>query len=454
MNCWTFLDVEPTSDKKRIKKAYAVQLKQTKPDVDPEGFKQLHSAYKEALSLSKHIKDVKNDDLNEFQAVRVSEPIITIEDDYDKIGFPESHDQYESEVTNEQTLIVEDIPDCNQENEWPTEPQVSSNDDESTDDQRALLFSENIVDTSFEAPVAANDDFILANDTTFDIEQQTNKENVKDLAVWNDPADDYENQPFDDVNDINAYLDEAKEIIADSKNKNSIAVWSPLLLKSNDLFFEQGQIFRRQLLRLLINDMSNYRTKPFRYTALSFIDSKMMWCADLNFLERHLNDREIGLFLYQIKSPMEKFRYNYICDKEHKGDFYIATFGKRFGAIIIDLIVFGLCLVSVLSMIEVLSLSEELESKTKLWSSLGVFLLLFPILEASPLQATIGKSLFKIKVVNKQGKRLNIFHSLWRSIVIWLLILTSKITFLIHWIVGNEEGIAGDRMSYTRVIER
>ena len=49
MNCWEVLGVEPHSDKKIIKIAYAKLLKQHRPDEDPEGFQQLHKAYKNAL---------------------------------------------------------------------------------------------------------------------------------------------------------------------------------------------------------------------------------------------------------------------------------------------------------------------------------------------------------------------------------------------------------------------
>ena len=57
MNCWEVLGIEPKSDKKTIKIAYAKSLKQTRPDEDPEGFQRLHSAYKEALSWEDYYAD-------------------------------------------------------------------------------------------------------------------------------------------------------------------------------------------------------------------------------------------------------------------------------------------------------------------------------------------------------------------------------------------------------------
>jgi len=50
MNCWQILGLKEGFDRKVIKIAYAKLLKVTKPDDDPEGFKSLHAAYKEALA--------------------------------------------------------------------------------------------------------------------------------------------------------------------------------------------------------------------------------------------------------------------------------------------------------------------------------------------------------------------------------------------------------------------
>lgn len=50
MTCWSILKIDPTEDKKIIKRAYATLLKVTRPDDDIIAFQELHIAYKEALS--------------------------------------------------------------------------------------------------------------------------------------------------------------------------------------------------------------------------------------------------------------------------------------------------------------------------------------------------------------------------------------------------------------------
>lgn len=49
MNAWEILGIEPTKDKKEIKKAYARLLKQYHPEENPEEFKQIQAAYQQCL---------------------------------------------------------------------------------------------------------------------------------------------------------------------------------------------------------------------------------------------------------------------------------------------------------------------------------------------------------------------------------------------------------------------
>ncbi|MBS0629942.1 MAG: ankyrin repeat domain-containing protein [Verrucomicrobia bacterium] len=49
MTIWEILQIEPTGDQRAIREAYSRRLKVTKPEVDPEGFKQLREAYEAAL---------------------------------------------------------------------------------------------------------------------------------------------------------------------------------------------------------------------------------------------------------------------------------------------------------------------------------------------------------------------------------------------------------------------
>lgn len=58
MNAWEILGIEPTKDKKEIKKAYARLLKQYHPEENPEEFKQIQAAYQQCLHPNQEIESV------------------------------------------------------------------------------------------------------------------------------------------------------------------------------------------------------------------------------------------------------------------------------------------------------------------------------------------------------------------------------------------------------------
>ena len=55
MDCWYILQIEPTSDERAIKRAYAKLLKTTRPDDDAEGYQRLREAFDEALAIAPYL---------------------------------------------------------------------------------------------------------------------------------------------------------------------------------------------------------------------------------------------------------------------------------------------------------------------------------------------------------------------------------------------------------------
>jgi len=72
-SCWENLQIEPTEDKKLIKRAYHKLLRQYKPDEKPNEFKILYEAYQDALEwedygwMDEDIEESDNEEFNEFE---------------------------------------------------------------------------------------------------------------------------------------------------------------------------------------------------------------------------------------------------------------------------------------------------------------------------------------------------------------------------------------------------
>lgn len=80
MNAWEILGIEPTSDKKTIKRAYAKLLKQYHPEENPEKFKQIQAAYQHCLHSDQEIESVSYEQNIESKQDIKTKPISIKED--------------------------------------------------------------------------------------------------------------------------------------------------------------------------------------------------------------------------------------------------------------------------------------------------------------------------------------------------------------------------------------
>ena len=81
MNCWDVLGIEPTQDKKEIKKAYAKLLKQYHPEENPEEFQWIQAAYQQCLHPDQEIESVSYEQNIEIKQDIKTEPISIKEDE-------------------------------------------------------------------------------------------------------------------------------------------------------------------------------------------------------------------------------------------------------------------------------------------------------------------------------------------------------------------------------------
>ena len=103
MNCWEVLGIEPTSDKKEIKKAYARLLKQYHPEENPEEFKQIQAAYQQCLHPDQEVESVSYEQNIEIKQNIKTEPISMKEDEIAPPPVPKVETLF---VQNEKDVVV------------------------------------------------------------------------------------------------------------------------------------------------------------------------------------------------------------------------------------------------------------------------------------------------------------------------------------------------------------
>lgn len=103
MNCWEVLEIEPTKDKKEIKKAYARLLKQYHPEENPEEFKQIQAAYQQCLHPDQEIESVSYEQNIESKQDIKTQPISIEEDTILPPPIPKVETLF---VKNEEDVVV------------------------------------------------------------------------------------------------------------------------------------------------------------------------------------------------------------------------------------------------------------------------------------------------------------------------------------------------------------
>ena len=103
MNCWDVLGIQPTQDKKEIKKAYARLLKQYHPEENPEEFKQIQTAYQQCLHPDQEVESVSYEQNIEIKQDIKTQPISMKEDGITPPPVPKVETLF---VNNEKDVVV------------------------------------------------------------------------------------------------------------------------------------------------------------------------------------------------------------------------------------------------------------------------------------------------------------------------------------------------------------
>ena len=429
MNHWKILEIEPESDLKAIKKAYAKKLKLTKPDEDPIGFQALHEAYKLAIKYAK--QNAKRypayiEDEPDRSAAHTGNNTVGIETQVSFVDLEEESRSDFGKHIDEETIIQTPFLD---EQLFDRQPPEHLNPDDKDSDKQEIGY-----------------EHISASTINFDL--QTNEDQPQDMLTEHDNR-----QTGISASDEQALVENVIEHLKRKSNINLLQAWdqildSPLLY---DLRFKAW--FTLKLFELIAeHQKSNYRYKLNRRTMLH-LDALFLWSRQPERLEEYFDFSAIEAFQNSLRSPTEKFLFKYVCGRQHRGPMEYGNYYAKIGACIIDVALFlGVIYLGVTlnrNFPDLFTAPEE----TAVFLVLAWLFILFPLMEASPFQATPGKMILGLKVVDPQGKRLNIFHAIVRTLIFAASSIGFKITVWINLFI-NDGRLLHDKLSGSQVIKR
>jgi len=448
-DCWQILGLSEDADKKAVKSAYAKRLKKTRPDDDPEGFQRLHAAYKRASQLAKKSAPKQTSETSFAATPTANEQANTIFPPSTIVSEsttqnPESPPSISPELDGSKTesAISSSISPEQTEN---SPPNFQSNSQSSQkhnyqpntifDDQPHIHHHKNDqrIDPSFDDLIndahtnpqtqtrhLANSQAIstetipdtpLPKSTHYQIEaDQATKEALAQQKMNDDEL----------VQDWEVLFMRATGLLNDPKKANHINEWTfierlPSMLdlqfkaQASDYLF--GLVAEANEIALAKN------TLHIKQPTLDYLNQFFAW--DDKWLDYNENFSESLLnSVYPFLSAEKKSNHTPVSVEN--------PYYKRILAFILDsAFAFG----AAYSL--ALLFANDGEKSTFVFfvlKSLFVyFLVVIPLMEFTRLQASIGKWLLGLHVINRQGLKIGLFQSFWRSIVALACVLGIKI---------------------------
>jgi curved DNA-binding protein CbpA len=448
-DCWQILGLSEDADKKAVKSAYAKRLKKTRPDEDPEGFQRLHAAYKRASQLAKKSAPKQTVETSFTDTQTVAEQANTI--------FPPS--TIISESTTQSTETPPNIsPEANRSTtESSISPSISSEQTEniqSSQKQKDTVEQQkhpsnqtnNIFDDQPHIHHHKNDQRI---DPSFDDlinEAHANSQTDEQKNTQDISSQDIPNTPFPKSTHYQIEADQAtKEALAQQKMNDDELVqdWEVLFMRATGLLNDPKRVnhisewqfierlpsmldlqFKAQASDYLFgliaeaNEVALEKKALYiKQPTLDYLNQFFAWedkwlDYNENFSESLLNS------VYPFLSTEKKSNHTPVSVEN--------PYYKRILAFTLDTLfafsaAYGLALL----------FANNGEKSTFVFfilkSLLVYFLVIIPVMEFTRLQASIGKWILGLHVINRQGLKIGLFQSFWRSTVTFACVLGIKI---------------------------
>ncbi|MFD1216165.1 MULTISPECIES: RDD family protein [Microbulbifer] len=424
MNPWQVLGIEACDDPRAVKRAYAKQLKQNRPDEKPEAFQQLHTAYKQALHMARSraqqreaVAEPAAEPVAEPQAVEVStaelppNAVEVTEPDARRTGHTHQ------EVINDEGAISEPKSAI-------SEPKNADSLQQDTDsvEQEAIRVRE---DAARQLRIDEYRRVLAQVDALLEKRLQLNQE-----ARWH-------------------FLAESPYMLEDEYNWNlGLAVFERFAR------FNEAAAARKGKYQTCITDnIIGYCDQLFGWTgnAAAYYREFDEDLADRIFdavqEESSEHDPTAGI---RGGSKLVRQKPKVVTDRLEQ--YFFGSLLGRALAVVLDIALIHL-MIGVVATAVIMRVSGQSETDATFTGFLvsgSIFLVATWLAECSSWQTTPGKWLLGYRVTDKNFQRVGYLHGLWRTLSFTLIVPTFKIGWLINcFLSGN---LLHDRMSRTYVI--
>lgn len=405
MNYWRILEIDKTTDIKAIKRAYAVKLKKNKPDENPEGFKDLHAAYKSATRYAKENTVPSTAETHE------STPPATAEDQYQS---PNSENRTKPEIQEQYTA-----------RQYYPEPQKT--------------WQEDPGDSAFEPAEKHAGSQENADPYHSELEQVASAADDENFAWLQEQW-----------NELRGNVDQVAESI---HRINDLRSWRFFNDREALLDLQFKSEMSRYVFSKIVDALNNITNKQIiSKSVLDYLDRIFHWSDRRDFLEDEYGLEVVDLILRNSAEDAEQ-AIKWTSPKFHKGDLIYAGYYTRIFSTLIDWMMFSFLATWIIktssSMFDISATKQGFD----FYASVLAYVLIVPVMESTPLQGTFGKILFGMKVVNRKGRRVSLLHAYFRMLLFSLSTMLFQITIWVNYFI-NDGRLLHDKLSRSIVVKR
>lgn len=444
--CWEILGIAPIQDKKAIKRAYSKQLKITRPDEDPEGFKRLHTAYTECLDYLNYDWYWEDDE--------------DVQDDEQYSDHNDEHSEQVAYQTNQTITLATPNEVINQSHANAADSDASGLDTNNTDFSNTDARNTDVsnMDT-LPPPIATpkhtdttvnhiqdDEELPLATATTADTDSLDVQDGEQEIEQGGEQSSNQDSNQNSDEEQI--YLNQSAAQQAFSQNltvlitspihRDDISKWQTLLTDDAlyDISYKQ-QVSMQVLEEILdlresqITQANNPKKLPpsfFSQPTLSYLSDFFGW--------QHAQEKIEDTFYYhdalnQFYDDLEPADAPILAEKggEYARDemlanqLGLASLHARFFAFVIDL--------GIIVFIGYVATQVSLYAGFELaivWFIFFMLLIMAWLQAKSRYQASVGQRLLGLKMVNLQQQRISMLHAFWRFVFAMIVFIIALVT--------------------------